>query len=251
MAEWEVLVAEEFELEFHALHTGVQDEILALSLLLRKLGPQLGRPRVDTLKNSRHANMKELRFSVQGAVWRVAFAFDPKRRAVLLLAGDKSGGSERRFYRELIRKADDRFDAHFNDWDAKGSKQMAKNVREIIKALPVSRRKKIAARARELMAEEMTLQELRLARKLTQERLAKSLGIKQKQISAIERRTDMHISTLRRALKAMGGSLELVVEFRDRKPVTLKGIASAEPDSTRRLARNRRGVGRVRLHRSA
>lgn len=128
---------------------------------------------------------------------------------------------------------------------------MAKNVREIIKALPVSRRKQIAARVRELMAEEMTLQELRLARKLTQERLAKSLGIKQKQISAIEKRTDMHISTLRRALKAMGGSLELVVEFRDRKPVTLKGITSAEPDSTRRPARNRRGVGRVRLHRSA
>jgi transcriptional regulator with XRE-family HTH domain len=128
---------------------------------------------------------------------------------------------------------------------------MAKNVREIIKALPVLRRKKIAARADELLAEEMTLQELRLARKLTQERLAKSLGIKQKQISAIEKRTDMHISTLRRALKAMGGSLELVVEFRDRKPVTLTGIASTEPDSTRRLARNRRGVGRARLHRSA
>jgi transcriptional regulator with XRE-family HTH domain len=128
---------------------------------------------------------------------------------------------------------------------------MAKNVKEIIRALPVPRRKKIAARARELMAEEMTLQELRLARKLTQERLAKSLGIKQKQISAIEKRTDMHISTLRRALKAMGGSLELVVEFRDRKPVTLKGIASAEPDSMRRLAQNRRGVGRLRLHRSA
>lgn len=100
------------DLEFRALHAGVQDEILALALLLRKLGPQLGRPRVDTLKNSRHANMKELRFSAQGGVWRVAFAFDPKRRAVLLLAGDKSGGSEKRFYRELIRKADGRFDAH-------------------------------------------------------------------------------------------------------------------------------------------
>lgn len=53
----------------------------------------------------------------------------------------------------------------------------------------------------------------------------------------------MHISTLRRALEAMGGSLELVVEFRDRKPVTLQGIASTEPDSTRRLAGNRRSVG--------
>ena len=56
--------------------------------------------------------MKELRFSADDGEWRVAFAFDPKRKAILLVAGDKSGGSERRFYRELIRQADDRFDAH-------------------------------------------------------------------------------------------------------------------------------------------
>jgi transcriptional regulator with XRE-family HTH domain len=99
-----------------------------------------------------------------------------------------------------------------------------------MKALPAARRKKIEARAHELIAEEMTLQEVRHARKLTQEQLAKSLGIKQKQISAIEKRTDMHISTLRRALEAMGGSLTLVVEFPDREPVTLTGIATTEPD---------------------
>jgi hypothetical protein len=73
---------------------------------------QLGRPRVDTLKNSSHANMKELRFDADDGVWRIAFVFDPKRKAVLLVAGDKSGVSEKRFYRELIRKADQRFDAH-------------------------------------------------------------------------------------------------------------------------------------------
>ena len=70
------------------------------------------RPRADTLNGSRHANMKELRFSAAGGEWRVAFAFDVKREAILLVAGDKSGGSEKRFYRELIRKADDRFNAH-------------------------------------------------------------------------------------------------------------------------------------------
>jgi hypothetical protein len=64
------------------------------------------------MNGSRHANMKELRFNVADGVWRVAFAFDPRRRAVLLVAGDKSGSSEKRFYRELIRKADDRYDAH-------------------------------------------------------------------------------------------------------------------------------------------
>jgi hypothetical protein len=60
--------------------------------------------------------MKELRFNAENGVWRVAFAFDPKRRAILLVAGDKSGGSEKRFYRELLRKADLRLDAHLERW---------------------------------------------------------------------------------------------------------------------------------------
>jgi hypothetical protein len=67
---------------------------------------------VDTLKGSRHSNMKELRFSAADGEWRVAFAFDTKRKAILLVAADKSGISEKRFYRELIHKADDRFEAH-------------------------------------------------------------------------------------------------------------------------------------------
>jgi hypothetical protein len=109
---WTVLLADEFEPEFLSLSTAVQDEMLATTRLLQQFGPQLGRPRVDTLKGSRHANMKELRFDAEDGAWRVAFAFDPKRRAILLVAGDKSGGSQKRFYRELIRKADQRFDAH-------------------------------------------------------------------------------------------------------------------------------------------
>lgn len=72
----------------------------------------MGRPEVDTLKGSAHANMKELRFVAGGGVWRVAFAFDPERKAVLLVAGDKSGVGQRRFYRELIRKADGRYNRY-------------------------------------------------------------------------------------------------------------------------------------------
>ncbi|HLY60779.1 MAG TPA: type II toxin-antitoxin system RelE/ParE family toxin [Terriglobia bacterium] len=109
---WAVELADEFEPEFDALHEDVQTEILALSLLLEQFGPQLGRPRADTLNGSRHANMKELRFSAADGEWRVAFSFDPRRRAILLVAGDKSGGSEKRFYRDLIRKADERFGLH-------------------------------------------------------------------------------------------------------------------------------------------
>jgi hypothetical protein len=109
---WIVEVGDEFRLELANLHPEVRTELLALTRLLQQFGPELGRPRVDTLNASRHANMKELRFSAADGEWRVAFAFDPRRRAILLVAGDKSGGSEKRFYRDLIRKADDRFEAH-------------------------------------------------------------------------------------------------------------------------------------------
>jgi hypothetical protein len=109
---WEVIFHDDFDPEFDALPEEVQDELLAHAKLLEMFGPQLGRPRVDTLNGSRHANMKELRFDAADGVWRVAFAFDRKRRAVLLVAGDKSGGSEKRFYRRLIVKADERFDQH-------------------------------------------------------------------------------------------------------------------------------------------
>jgi hypothetical protein len=112
MLTWTVEIGDEFAPEFEDLHEDVRTEILALSRLLQQFGPRLGRPRVDTLDGSRHANMKELRFSAADAEWRIAFAFDPKRKAILLVAGDKSGVGQKRFYRELIRKADDRFDTH-------------------------------------------------------------------------------------------------------------------------------------------
>ncbi len=105
---------------------------------------------------------------------------------------------------------------------------MAKNVNDIIKSLPASRRRKIEKRASTLIAEEMTLQELRRARTMTQVKLAKSLGVAQKQISEIEKRTDMHISTLRRSIEAMGGTLSLVAEFPGRKPVVITGISALD-----------------------
>ncbi len=101
---------------------------------------------------------------------------------------------------------------------------MARNINDVIKSLPAARRRAIEKRAAELIAEEMTLQELRRAREITQVKMAKKLGIAQKQISEIEKRTDMHISTLRRSIEAMGGTLALVAEFPDRKPVKLTGI---------------------------
>jgi hypothetical protein len=107
---WTVVFHPDFEPEFGALALAVQDELLAAAVALREKGPALGRPLVDTLKGSKVANLRELRFSADGGVWRVAFAFDPRRRAVLLVAGDKSGVAPDRFYRPFIRRAERRFE---------------------------------------------------------------------------------------------------------------------------------------------
>ncbi|WP_243746526.1 type II toxin-antitoxin system RelE/ParE family toxin [Zavarzinia compransoris] len=100
--------------EVEAWPAEVRVEMLAQAGLLAQIGPGLGRPRVDTLNGSRHANMKELRFSAGGGEWRVAFAFDPRRQAILLVGGDKSGVGQKRFYRSLIATADARFDDHLD-----------------------------------------------------------------------------------------------------------------------------------------
>lgn len=109
---WTVELVDEFVSEFTALDQAVQDELLAQVKLLEQFGPTLGRPTVDTLKGSKHVNLKELRFDAADGVWRTAFAFDPRRHGVLLAVGDKSGTSEKRFYRGLIATADARFDIH-------------------------------------------------------------------------------------------------------------------------------------------
>lgn len=109
---WDVEFHDAFEVEFLAFERDVRKELLAVAKLLADYGPGLGRPHADTLKGSKHANMKELRFEASDGEWRAAFAFDPERRAILLVAGDKSGGSEKRFYKQLIAKADRRFSAH-------------------------------------------------------------------------------------------------------------------------------------------
>lgn len=111
---WDVLFDNAFEVEFQAFEPDVQTELLAVAKLLVDYGPQLGRPHADTLKGSKHANMKELRFEASDGEWRAAFAFDPRRRAIVLVAGDKSGGSQKRFYKKLIAKADRRYSEHLD-----------------------------------------------------------------------------------------------------------------------------------------
>jgi len=111
---WNIEFHSDFYSEFTELPTDVRLEFLAKLTLLQEFDPNLKRPHVDTLNGSTYTNMKELRFQAADGVWRVAFAFDPRRSAILLVAGDKSGSSEKRFYKQLIKIADSRFAGHLN-----------------------------------------------------------------------------------------------------------------------------------------
>ena len=117
---WNIDFATEFRTEFGKYPKEAQAEIVALLELLAEEGPQLGRPHVDTLNGSAHSNMKELRCRGNCRAWRVAFAFTPEQRALVLAGGKKSRGKERRFYKALLRKADARLDEHLEEAARKG-----------------------------------------------------------------------------------------------------------------------------------
>ncbi|MBK4999598.1 XRE family transcriptional regulator [Pseudomonas sp. S31] len=104
---------------------------------------------------------------------------------------------------------------------------MSKTLDEVMNSLPAELRAAAEERGRELIREEMTLQALRKQLELTQEGMAQRLDIRQANISKVEKRTDMLISTLRGYVEAMGGTLELVAHLPGRPPVTLDGFAEA------------------------
>jgi DNA-binding XRE family transcriptional regulator len=103
-----------------------------------------------------------------------------------------------------------------------------KTLKDKLQALPANRRRKIARRTNLLIAEEMTMRDLRKARNITQVEMAKALGVKQEQVSRIEKRTDLHLSTLKRSIEAMGGELILTAKFPDGAPVRLTGFAELD-----------------------
>jgi transcriptional regulator with XRE-family HTH domain len=119
-----------------------------------------------------------------------------------------------------------------------------KTLEEMLAKLPPRLRAEIDARAAQLIAEEMTLRELRRARKLTQVRMAKALGISQDQVSRLEQRTDLHLSTLQGAVRALGGELSLVARFPDRAPVVLSGLGDPGAVKPKRRAASIRPPGK-------
>jgi transcriptional regulator with XRE-family HTH domain len=115
---------------------------------------------------------------------------------------------------------------------------MSRNIDDIIENLTPAQRKRVEKRAAALITEELTLQQLRRARKLTQQKLAKSLRIGQEGVSKLEQRSDLLISTLRSCVKGMGGDLHLVAEFPDRPPVELVGFAAMEKERRRKTEKH-------------
>ena len=115
---WEVEYTDEFGAWWDQLDANEQESVAVSVELLRQMGPNLPRPHVDTLKGSRHSNMKELRTQHLGRPLRTLFAFDPRRCAILLIGGDKSG--DERFYERMIPLADDLYDVHLETLRRKG-----------------------------------------------------------------------------------------------------------------------------------
>jgi len=112
---WTIETTDEFNKWFLSLADNEQDEIRTSIRLLERLGPHLPRPHADTLKNSKHSNMKELRTQIKGRPFRSLFAFDPNRSAILLIGGDKTG--DKRFYKKIIPIADDIFDKYLESME--------------------------------------------------------------------------------------------------------------------------------------
>ena len=109
---WEIDRTDELAEWVKSLDEDAREAIFKNLLILKKIGPALGRPYVDTIKESRHKNMKELRTQNKKRLFRIFFIFDPERKAVLLIGGDKRG--DKRFYKEMIPLADDLYDKYLS-----------------------------------------------------------------------------------------------------------------------------------------
>ncbi|MEJ6124012.1 type II toxin-antitoxin system RelE/ParE family toxin [Vibrio sp. 2-Bac 85] len=111
---WTVLTTDHFDDWFDSQPDDVQEKMLAGLVALQSGGPGVGRPLVDTVNASNHKNMKELRVQHRGEPLRAFFAFDPRRQAIVLCAGNKVG-NEKRFYKQMIPIADKEFSKHLAD----------------------------------------------------------------------------------------------------------------------------------------
>ena len=115
---WEVEYTDEFERWWQTLNLAEQSSLEAGVRLLEQFGPQLSRPYADAVHGSRHSNMKELRTQCKGRPLRTFFAFDPRRSAILLIGGDKTGDD--RFYERMLPLADKLYDEYLKELREEG-----------------------------------------------------------------------------------------------------------------------------------
>jgi hypothetical protein len=111
---WDIDVCEELESELESLSKEVIRKFFSYINLLETEGPSLSRPYSDTLKGAKYTNLKELRFDADGGVWRFAYAFDPERKGIILIGGDKSGVNQKKFYKKLIKQAEERYEKYLS-----------------------------------------------------------------------------------------------------------------------------------------
>lgn len=210
---WEVEYTGEFGEWWAEMTPAQQDRIAATVRLLEARGPQLPFPFSSGVKGSRHEHMRELRVQSRGNPLRIFYAFDPRRTAILLIGGDKTGKG--RFYDEHVPWADELYDAHLQEL-RKGRAHMTgrhKFAQLEAKLAPVRRAR--IDRLAEKLGQEADLAQLRAARQLSQAALGEILHVEQPAVAKLEKRTDMYVSTLRRFVEAMGGQLEIVARFPD------------------------------------
>ena len=115
---WEVEYTDEFEMWWHSLSEVQQDDLAVSVELLRTFGPHLSRPYADTVKGARFSNLKELRTQSQGRPLRTFFVFDPRRCAILLIGGDKTGDG--RFYETMLPLAERLYEDHLKELEDEG-----------------------------------------------------------------------------------------------------------------------------------
>jgi DNA-binding transcriptional regulator YiaG len=164
------------------------------------------------------------------------FAFDPKRQAVIILAGSKQG--DKRWYDTNIPIAEKLFAEHLEKQrkadEEKAHKEKGKMIThdDYMKKLSPERSEKILAMTKELIAEEKSLRQIRKAREFSQVTLGEILNMKQGDLSKFERRTDAYLSTIRRYVEAMGGTLDLIATFPDTGPVKIVNTGDLDPAET-------------------
>jgi len=240
---WEVVFGDMFKAtEWKEMDLEQRKAQMAAALALETAGPSGGRPLVGTLSDPAHPNLKELRYEVHAGteVWRAAFAVDPERRAIVLVAGDKQGQDEVLFYRELLRKANKRYDAHLarlkvqHGREKTGQDQSTQTGQELTMTTKLSDlmadlsredlqdvRERSQAHLKAI-EEARRLDEIRRAVNKRQGDVAIAMGIGQNAVSQLEKRHDIQLSTLSRYVESIGFRLELSVVAPSGERVPLK-----------------------------